>query len=189
MFRSEHGLLLERILRTHPGRWIYCWNGEGGEESFDCGCVLMVDTAPHTDCGCPCHARIEAMANAPHMKLFLIMAGKEGLIDAYEDSRVGHFHNTNGQWVNHAKAVCSSCLPEPHRNAIYDTRTGKEKPSVGRLDGRCELWPNCDCTCLHTVHPVANHSPNCPHFPKVQEPVDGCKFHSAPEQNLGRCIP
>ena len=41
--------------------------------------------------------------------------------------------------------------------------------SCDQTDAIYRLGRACNCTCLHTVHPVLNHFPGCPEF-KVAEP-------------------
>lgn|SRR5208282_143653 len=77
--RTKQGLILERILHNLKGRYLLCWKGPRsaadfwGGDCYDCACCITYFNSQDTqDCGCPCHSRIEAMANTPEMLYFLL---------------------------------------------------------------------------------------------------------------------
>ena len=75
--RTKQGLILEKILHNHKWRWILCWKGNPADSewggAYDCACcITYFDNPDINDCGCPCHTRIEAMANTSEMRYFLL---------------------------------------------------------------------------------------------------------------------
>jgi|SRR5271157_275687 len=212
MIRTPNGLLIERMVSTmkdwrgHSLRYLFCYNGEGADESYDCGCCLSWGII--SECGCPCHTRFERMAAVGDLPLlFFALAASDQLptfpssfeemkkweAEAFEKGEL-HYHNTNGKKAGYGQAVCSVCCPGdiPHKNIKYDSKTGVPLPPEQTIGGSiyrqgsmgCDQ-PNCGCTCPHTVHPVENHGDSCPM-------KSGCTFHSEPEPETkphvpGRC--
>jgi hypothetical protein len=92
--RSQEALTLERILAESKHRYLFCWNGEQSEESYDCACCMTYLTDELLcDCGCPCHERIDAMARIPSAALWLrAMEGMQVLPPFFssEDEKVAY---------------------------------------------------------------------------------------------------
>jgi hypothetical protein len=83
--RTKQGLVLEKILHNMKWRWLLCWKGTSDDKSwggaYDCACCITYFNNEDTrNCGCPCHRRIEAMANTPEMLYFLLALEAEGEI-------------------------------------------------------------------------------------------------------------
>lgn len=93
MYRTKQGLILEKILNDNKYRWLFCWNGEDDESEsgpYDCACCMTWSPVDH--CRCVCHTRIEQMAQASSMKLFLLAAEVMGELprsfSSYEEKLV-----------------------------------------------------------------------------------------------------
>lgn len=70
--RSQEALTLERILAESKHRYLFCWNGEQSEESYDCACCLTYLTDDQLcGCGCVCHERIDSLARGNSTALWL----------------------------------------------------------------------------------------------------------------------
>lgn len=71
--RTQQGLLLERLMGTIQSpaggglRYLFCYNGEEPEESYDCGCCMS--WTPFPECNCICRERFERMANTCDLPL------------------------------------------------------------------------------------------------------------------------
>ena|SRR5271154_3709446 len=91
-YRTREALTLEQILHSTKHRYLFCWNGESGDESYDCACcITYLDDDLLCSCGCPCHARIDALAAIPPTTLWLrALAGMKQLptFFASEDEKV-----------------------------------------------------------------------------------------------------
>lgn len=71
-FRTQEALTLEKILQGCRHKYLFCWNGEGGDSLYDCACCITYLTDELLcDCQCPCHERIDAMAQIPNVMLWL----------------------------------------------------------------------------------------------------------------------
>ena|SRR5271154_7065651 len=71
-YRTREALTLERILQGCRHKYLFCWNGESGDTAYDCACCITYLTDEQLcSCGCPCHERIDAMAQIPSMTLWL----------------------------------------------------------------------------------------------------------------------
>ena len=69
--RTKEALLLERILQK-SNRYLFCWNGESSDDSYDCACcITYLDDKMLCDCACTCHERIDAMARISSVVLWL----------------------------------------------------------------------------------------------------------------------
>jgi hypothetical protein len=154
-YRTPQALLLEQIL-AGDGRWLYCWDGEGTEDIFDCGCCLMrYDEEMLTNCPCACHARIDAMASAPGMKFFLTMANEKGLIAnllEYRD-RPAPETEPEADGCRYHTSPMARMVDEAlnEEKALGSNETVEHKVEV-RLDKDDKVWPYCDMC----------HDPKCP---------------------------
>jgi hypothetical protein len=188
MIRTQNGLLLERMLSTmktwdgHSMRYLFCYNGEGEHESYDCGCCLTWEPIP--ECNCLCHGRIEAMANSGDLRLlftalqhhehFPKFATSYDELESWRKAALNegkhHFHNTNGRFSNYPQVVCSVCHPaEESIRAIFNCKTGELKTVA-------ETGLNNEA--LHSLlYPAASH----PRLEAGPEFKSGCTFHSEPE--------
>jgi len=77
MRRTKQGIILEQLLHSMKGRYVFCWNNNADEwGAYDCGCCITYVGGDNPEifdmCGCVCHHRIEEMANGPHMRMFLL---------------------------------------------------------------------------------------------------------------------
>jgi hypothetical protein len=111
--------------------------------------------------GCDCGHSPTARLHAMDARLF---AGPHELIDAKD-----RFFLTEDRFLDPAEREKYPVLTPP---------TPVHFPPLqhfgcDQTDAIYKLGKACQCTCLHTVHPVANHFPGCPEF-KVAEPgVEG----------------
>jgi hypothetical protein len=70
-YRTQEALTLERIL-AGSHRYLFCWNGEQGEQAYDCACCITYLTDEILcSCGCACHERIDTMARSASATLWL----------------------------------------------------------------------------------------------------------------------
>lgn len=106
--RTKQGLILEKLLHNFKWRWILCWKGVPTDQewggAYDCACcITYFSNEDLLGCGCPCHARIESMANSNEMLMFLLALDASGEIPFvpknYEDWMI---HNRK-QFAEHEK--------------------------------------------------------------------------------------
>lgn len=197
----------------HPIRHLFCYNGEGPHEAYDCACCMT--WSPPPDCGCICHERIEKMARTGDIQLLFSALVSNGTMPKFPscyqelmdwqqenlDAGRTHYHNTNGKFVNYPKVVCSTCIPslEPHPSILYDTHTGILLQIPGTPEPSCQKCgsPRPPLRNLILIGiGMGDGNTRCDdpwHGPmKAPEPeTDGCKFHTAPEPGWtpGRCEP
>jgi len=215
MIRTEIGLLLERMIGTmktwdgHSMRYLFCYNGEGEHESYDCACCLSWE--PSSDCGCLCHERIEKMANTGDLRLLFTALQKHEHFpkfaknyDELEGWRKSalvrgehHFHNTNGHFSNYPRVVCSVCIPcDEHPKIKYDNYTGELLKTPGVANPYCHtcgspypvyrnplMGEDAGKRCEDEFHPVVVAAPE-----PEEIKVSGCFFHASPEPTVSASV-
>jgi hypothetical protein len=111
-YRTQEALTLERIL-AGSHRYLFCWNGEQGEQAYDCACCITYLTDEILcSCGCACHERIDIMARSASAALWLrALAGMNELPPFFssEDEKVAHLESQRKTYPHAADCTCDDC--------------------------------------------------------------------------------
>jgi hypothetical protein len=128
-YSTPEGTLLFKLLSGLEHRYLLCWNGEVGNISYDCGCILTYPGKATQDCDCPCHRRIEIMAHTSEMELFLraaVAMGEFPFFPASYDERMSHDRKLKKQHEMNRIEIgidtpceCKSCEFVRKQEAVY----------------------------------------------------------------------
>jgi hypothetical protein len=147
-------LILEKILHNHKWRWILCWKGNSADSewggAYDCACCITYFNNPDiNDCGCPCHSRIEAMANTSEMRYFLLALEAAGEVPFVPTDFADLLTHDRKIFAEHEKwrregnpgadgECCESCGTVRKMNALYEEHQKDPKNMCGKPCHVCD---------------------------------------------------